>query len=85
MRQSPVLLYLIIALGVIAGYLYQSQIDPALDVPVLDPKFGLTSIQSFADLTIDFGILTDPRISSLRVFGELPVRPGGAGTDNLFR
>jgi hypothetical protein len=80
-----VFLYLIILLGLVAGYLYQSQIDPSADVPPVELKLQASSMQGLEDLTIDFSILSDPRISSLRVFGELPVRPSGEGTDNPFR
>jgi len=83
-RQSPVILYLIITLGIVTGFLYQSQLDPSADVPAIDPKFT-TSLRDLENLSIDYGILSDSRISSLRVFGELPVQPSGGGTDNPFR
>lgn len=85
MQQSKLLLYLIMLLGLVMGYLYSSQSDPAAVVPVLDVRLQLTSLVGLKTANIDTSILTNPAFSSLRVFGQLPVQPSGGGRDNPFQ
>lgn len=83
--QSKLLLYLIMLLGLVMGYLSNSQSDPTTVVPVLDSRLQLTSLAALKSVSIDDSILKDAGFSSLRVFGELPVRSSGGGRDNPFQ
>lgn len=85
MKQSKLLLYLIMLLGLVMGYFYSNQGDPAAAVPVLDARLQLTSLVGLKNASIDTSILTNPAFSSLRVFGQLPVQPSGGGRDNPFQ
>ncbi len=85
MRQSKLLLYVIILAGLVSGYLFSSQNDPAAAVPELDARLQISTMSGLKDVTIDESILTDATFTSLRVFGELPVRPTGDGRDNPFQ
>jgi hypothetical protein len=85
MRQSKILLYLIMLLGLVMGYLYSSQSDPTAVVPVLNARLELTSLAGLKNVNIDTSILTNPAFSSLRIFGQLPVQPSGGGRDNPFQ
>lgn len=85
MQQSKLLLYLIMLLGLVMGYLYNSQTDPAAVVPVLNARLQLAPLAGLKNASIDDSILKDPAFSSLRVFGQLPVQPVGGGRDNPFQ
>ncbi|HTP56813.1 MAG TPA: hypothetical protein VMJ72_00850 [Candidatus Paceibacterota bacterium] len=84
-KQSPVLLYLIILLGFVLGFLYTSQTDPTASVPVVPARDQLTTLQGLANLKIDYSLLTSSQFQQLQVFGELPVQPQGGGKDDPFR
>lgn len=85
LKQSPVILYLIILLGLVAGYLYNSQVDVTASVPPVPAKDQLTTLQPFANLKIDYSLLTSTQFQQLQVFGELPVPTDAAGKDDPFR
>lgn len=84
-KQSPTLLYLIILLGVVLGYLYNSQTDPTASVPTVPPKDQLTTLQPFTNLKIDYSLLTSNQFQQLKIFGELPVQPQAGGRSDPFR
>ncbi|HUO75714.1 MAG TPA: hypothetical protein VMU12_02250 [Candidatus Paceibacterota bacterium] len=84
-KQSPTLLYLIIVLGVVLGYLYNSQTNPADSVPPVPTKDQLTTLQPFTNLNIDYSLLTSNQFQQLQVFGELPVQPQAGGRSNPFQ
>jgi hypothetical protein len=84
-KQSPVLLYLIILLGFVVGFLYNSQTDPAASVPAVPAKDQLTTLQNLANLKIDYSLLTSDQFQRLQVFGELPVQPQSGGKADPFR
>lgn len=83
--QSKLLIYLIMVLGLIMGFLYSGSSDPAAAVPALDPSFQLTSLQPLQGARIDSAILSDPALSSLQVFGSLPVKPDTGGKSDPFQ
>ncbi len=85
MQQSKLLLYLIMLLGLVMGYLFSSQSDPAAVVPVLNTRLQLSSLASLKNVAIDESILTNELFTSLRIFGQLPVQPAGGGRDNPFQ
>ena len=84
-KKSPLILYLIILLGFVLGYVYSSQTDPTANVPPIDAKYQASSIKSLASLKIDFSILTKQQFQDLRVFGDYPVQPGTGGNSNPFQ
>ena len=84
-KQSSTLLYLIILLGVVLGYLYNSQSDPTSSVPVVPAKDQLTTLQPFTSLKIDYSLLTSNQVRQLQVFGELPVQTQAGGKSDPFR
>ena len=84
-RSSPIILILIIIAGFVMGYFYESQIDHAGDVPVLNPAFALSSMKGLENFSIDFSILQSTNFRALKVFGELPVTVGATGKSNPFQ
>lgn len=84
-KQSPVLLYLIMLLGFVLGFLYNSQLDPSSAVEPISSKFLLTSMRGLENLKIDYTILTSQQFQSLEVFGQLPVPVQAGGNDDPFR
>jgi hypothetical protein len=84
-RQSSSLLYLIVLLGFVLGFLYSSQLDPTGVVPPLDPKFQISSLRGLERVKIDDAILSSDQFTSLRVFGQLPVQVIGGGKNNPFQ
>ena len=77
--QSRIMLSFIIIVGAIIGYLGYSN----LDTPVVPDDLSLhqrtDSIESFANLNIDFSILDNEIFKTLEIFGENPVDPGITG------
>ena len=84
-KQSSTLLYLIILLGLVLGYLYNSQSDPTASVPVVSAKNQLSSLQQFTNLKIDYSLLTSTQFKQLQIFGELPVQTQAGGKSDPFR
>jgi hypothetical protein len=76
----------IVLLGVVGGYMYYSSIiKPAkitLSVPEI-PKED--SLNKFKDTkSFDFSVLNDPVFKSLKILGDVPVKPGTTGRTDLF-
>jgi hypothetical protein len=84
-QQSKLLVYLIMVLGLVLGFLYSTGSDPTAAVPPLEVGFQLSSMQSLQGARIDNSILTQAAFTSLRVFGSLPVEPGSGGKSNPFQ
>ena len=84
-RQSPVLLYLIMLLGFALGFLYNSQLDPSAVVTPIPAQFELTSLKSLQNLKIDYSVLASDEFKQLRIFGQLPVQPQAGGKSNPFQ
>lgn len=86
-QQSSSKLYiiLIIAIGLIGGYIAYSQwIEPmetTIPAPVISSQDNLSK---FKDLKIDFKVLDDSAYKSLVTSGESPVNPGVTGKKDLF-
>ena len=67
------------------GYLYYSQFIQPAQLPIgPGPLSERDDLTMFKDLTIDFSILDDARLKSLKVFGESPVKPGVTGKRDIF-
>jgi len=84
-KQSPMLLYLIMLLGLVLGFLYNSQTDPASEVTPVPANLQLTSLKGLESLRIDYAALQSEAFKSLRVYGELPVQPAAGGKTNPFQ
>lgn len=72
-------------LGLILGYMYSSSSDPSAAVPPLEQKFQLSSLQALQGARVDSAMLKDETLTSLRVFGSLPVKPEAGGKSNPFQ
>lgn len=79
------LLYLIMLLGVVFGFVYTSQSDPAASVLAVPARFQLSTLRGLENLKIDYSLLTSDQFKQLRVFGSLLVQPQGNGTSNPFQ
>lgn len=76
---------LILLLGMILGYMYQSQMDVTASIPPVSPTHQLTSLRAVESLSIDYSLLENAQFKSLRVFGQMPVRPESGGTTDPFQ
>ncbi len=84
LRESKLLVYLIIALGLVLGFLYGNSLDPAVNTPQLDGKYLPVTLQALRSARIDESLLSSEVFKSLRIFGSLPVVPATGGTTNPF-
>jgi hypothetical protein len=84
-RQSPLILYLIMILGFVAGFLYNGQADPTAVVPPLSPKLQATALKGLETVRVDYSVLAQPQFQELRIFGQLPVQPGVGGKSDPFQ
>lgn len=82
---SPVILWAIVALGLIAGYFYYTQAlqDQAQPFAPLEVAPG-DNLAKFKDLSFDFGPFDSLQFKALRIFGESPVKPGATGRADIF-
>lgn len=81
-QQNKLILYLVIALGLVGGYFYYSQ---ALAEPVIAPMPQASgNLDQFRNLRIDFGLLQKAEYKALRAYGESPVSPGISGKADPF-
>jgi hypothetical protein len=84
---SPSRLYvlLIIAAGLIGGYVFYGQwikSGEALVSPA--PISNQDNLATFQNLKIDFSVLDDSAYKKLVTSGEAPVNPGTTGKKDLF-
>ena len=75
----------LIALGVIAGYIFYSQ---SLKGNVLEvappPVLSGETLSKFKGLSLNFSVFDDFKFKSLKIFGESPVKPGQTGRTDIF-
>ena len=86
MNSSPRLyIILIIAIGLVGGYVVYSQWLKPAEALIPPPAISSQdSLSTFKDLKIDFSILDNPAYKSLITSGESPVNPGITGKTDLF-
>jgi len=84
-QQSKLLIYLIMMLGLVLGYLYSGSSDPTLSVPQLPPDLQLSNLQSLQSARVDDAIVTSEAFKALKIFGSLPVPPAAGGKENPFQ
>ncbi|MBI2627131.1 MAG: hypothetical protein HYW77_02710 [Parcubacteria group bacterium] len=83
-QPSLTIILLLIVLGAVGGYLYFSQIiKPDIQPPVIQLEGKEVSPQ-FKDLKLDFSLFDRKEFKESTIFGESPVKPGGAGKVDLF-
>ncbi|MCC6934415.1 MAG: hypothetical protein IT406_01835 [Candidatus Yanofskybacteria bacterium] len=83
-KQNSSLLYLIMLLGFVLGFLYNSRLDPTAGVPPVDGRHQLTSLRGLESARIDTSFLSSEQFKELRIFGSLPVQPVGNGKSDPF-
>jgi hypothetical protein len=81
---SKVIPAAIIALGIIAGYLFFSLTIQGGEMGIPPPVLTDDSLSKFKDISLDFSIFDDARFKSLKTFGESPVQPGPTGRADIF-
>jgi hypothetical protein len=82
-NRPKLLLYIIIVLGFVGGYIYHFQGgDVVPTVPEI--KTEKSDLEQFKNLQINFSLLENEKIKLLKLFGESPVLPGVTGKNNLF-
>jgi len=82
LNRSIILIIMVAAFAI--GYLYYSQSSQLIQVISEQPASTKDDLNSFKDISLSFSVLDDSRFKSLRVFGELPVKPGVTGKRDLF-
>lgn len=85
LRQSALLGYLIMALGLMGGFLYYSQLDFSSDVPAIDQSHQMANMKGLDNVNIDYRILQNDGFQQLRIFGQILVTPQGNGKENPFQ
>ena len=82
---SKILLILIVIIFAAIGYFYYSNLAVGPESPPVVPfSEAKTSIDSLANLNVDFSILDTGLFKSLRQYGESPVDKGNVGRKNIF-
>jgi len=79
---------LLILLALIFGFVFYFQIiKPGqvnqYEIPV-DIQKELIRFRAFKDLRLDFSLFESAEFKSLRIFGEVPVKPLPGGKQDLF-
>lgn len=85
LRQSALLGYLIMALGLMGGFLYYSQLDFSSDVPAIEQRHQMANMKGLENIKIDYRILQNDEFQQLRIFGQILVKPQGNGKENPFQ
>jgi len=76
----------IVLLGIIGGYMYYSNIIRPAKVTLSVPEIPKEdTLNKFKDTkSFDFSVLNDPIFKSLKILGDVPVKPGTTGRTDLF-
>jgi len=82
--QSRLILYLIILVGLVGGYLYNAGLDRTADVPSLPSGVTAVGLQSLASIKISYTAIEDIQFNTLRIFGEFPVPTSAPGKPDIF-
>jgi hypothetical protein len=84
-QQGKIILYLIILLGLVGGYMYNAQFDPTEVVPEFPLGINQSALTSLGNLKVDYRVLQNPDFETLRIFGSFPVPTSAPGKNNPFR
>jgi hypothetical protein len=82
--QSKLIIYLIVFLGLVGGFLYNSELDPAANVPVVPAGVNSNDLNAFRTLHINYAVIENSAFQELRIFGAFPVPSTAPGKDNPF-
>ena len=82
---NPFVLGLIVLLGLMVGYFYDSHVnaDSTYDIP-LPADAQDQSFLKFKDLHLDFSVLQNAPFTTLKTLGEFPIKPGASGRQDPF-
>ena len=83
--QSKLILYLIILLGLVGGFLYSNQFDPTEKVLPQPDGINAADLNAFGSLKVNYTVLQNEGYQELRIFGELPVPTTAPGKSNPFQ
>lgn len=84
-NQSKLIFFLVIVLGIAAGYIYYSFIAKGGEAaPALTQSTQGKTLEAFRDMKIDWTILDNSVFKTLQVFGESPVSTQAPGKKDLF-
>lgn len=83
--QTRLILYLIVLLGLVGGFLYNGQFDPRDVVPPIPEEIDLVGLNAFGSLKVNYTVLQNEGYQNLRIFGELPVPTTAPGKANPFQ
>jgi len=81
-QTSNILIYLLILLGLLGGYIYYSQIAVS-DVEAV-PALPKDTLSGFKEIILDFEIFQRIDFKNLKIIGESPVKPDPGGKTDLF-
>ena len=82
--QSKLILYLILLLGFVGGYLYNANLDHTSSIAPLPSGVTATGLDSLETLRINYAVLQNAEFGALRIFGEFPVPTTATGKQNIF-
>lgn len=78
--RSKIILGLIVAAGLVFGYMsFSTADDPTIGLLLEEPPIKKEDLEFFKNFKIDFSILEDERYKSLEIYGENPVDLGIVG------
>ena len=84
-QENKILLYLIMAAGLVLGFLYANGTDSTAGIPQLEEKYRTASLQALRSAHIDDSILSSADFKSLRIFGASVIESAvSGGSSNLF-
>ena len=83
-KENPIILALIIILGFVAGYYYNSNYNAETITLPTSPIGEKSDLLQFSDLLIAPTQLTSSKFKDNRIFGPLPVDGGSSGVSNPF-
>lgn len=76
---------LIVLLGFVLGWFYNSQVDTTIDIEPVPINYQLGTLANLEKIDIDYSALTSDQFQELQVFGDLPVNPQAGGKADLFQ
>lgn len=83
--QTKLILYLIILLGLVGGFLFNGQSDPNEAVAPQPQDISSSGLNVFSSLEVNYTFLQDERFIDLRIFGEFPIPTSAPGKSNPFQ
>ena len=83
--QTKLILYLIILMGLVGGFLFNGQSDPSEAVAPQPQDISSADLNAFSSLKVDYTVLQDERFIDLRIFGEFPIPTSAPGKSNPFQ